>query len=115
MVDSVLRAAGYELPDLDHRTRRIDAVLLHPVAGTVIFLLTMFVFFQTIFTLAAPLQATSGTSSAGWRPGQRPRAPVLAVGVPVRGGDRRVGTVLSFLPQIILLFVPIALLEAPAT
>ena len=112
VVDSVLRAAGYELPDLDHRTRRIDAVLLHPVAGTVIFLLTMFVFFQTIFTLAAPLQGYVG-DFFGWLGGLVSAHVQLSwlsafLSEAVIGG---VGTVLSFLPQIILLFVLIALLE----
>ena len=111
-VDSVLRAAGYELPDVDHRTRRIDAVLLHPVAGTVIFLLTMFVFFQTIFTLAAPLQGYVG-DFFGWLGGLVSAHVQLSwlsafLSEAVIGG---VGTVLSFLPQIILLFVLIALLE----
>ena len=55
-IDSVLTAADYRLPDPDKRTRWIDAVVLHPVAGTLIFLVTMFAFFQTIFAVAAPLQ-----------------------------------------------------------
>ena len=55
-VDSVLESSGYQLPEIDKRTHRIDSVVLHPVAGTAIFLLTMFVFFQTIFTVAAPPQ-----------------------------------------------------------
>ena len=40
--------------------RRHRRDMLHPVAGTVIFLLTMFVFFPTIFTVAAPLQKPGG-------------------------------------------------------
>ncbi len=111
-VDSVLAAADYSLPDLDHRTRRIDAVLLHPVAGTVIFLLTMFVFFQTIFTVAAPLQDLVG-QFFGWL-GELVAAHVhigwlsAFLSEAVIGG---VGSVLVFVPQIVLLFVLIALLE----
>ena len=55
-IESVLASSDYQVPEVDHRTRRIDAVVLHPVIGTAIFLLTMFLFFQTIFTVAAPLQ-----------------------------------------------------------
>lgn len=111
-VDSVLAAAGYEIPDLDHRTRRIDAVLLHPVAGTLIFLLTMFIFFQTIFTVAAPLQDYVA-QFFGWL-GDLVAAHVHVTWLSaflsqaIIGG---VGSVLVFVPQIVLLFVLIALLE----
>lgn len=110
--DSVLESSGYRLPDPDPRTRRIDAVLLHPVLGTLVFLLTMFVFFQTIFTVAAPLQGyvetffgwlgdlVSTHLDAGWLSAFLSQA--------VIGG---VGGVLVFVPQIVLLFVLIAILE----
>ena len=55
-VDSVLTDSGYRDPHSDARTERIDRVLLHPVLGTIIFFAVMFVFFQAIFTWAAPLQ-----------------------------------------------------------
>ena len=111
-VESVLAAAGYEVPDVDVRTRRIDTVLLHPVFGTVIFALTMFAFFQTIFTVAAPLQDYVEQCFA-WL------GELVATQVPlpwlsaflseaVIGG---VGGVLVFLPQIMLLFILIAFLE----
>ena len=111
-VESVLIAADYQVPDVDVRTRRIDAVLLHPVLGTAIFVMTMFVFFQTIFTVAAPLQdyveqffGWLGELVAMWVP-----IPWLSafLSEAVIGG---VGGVLVFLPQIMLLFVLIALLE----
>ncbi|MCB0923897.1 MAG: ferrous iron transporter B [Mycobacterium sp.] len=111
--DSVLNAAGYRLPEVDKRTQRIDSVVLHPVAGTAIFLLTMFVFFQTIFTVAAPLQDYVETFF-GWLGGLV--AEHVGIGwlsaflsQAVIGG---VGAVLVFLPQIVLLFILIALLEA---
>ena len=63
-IDSVLTTAGYRLPQVDERTRRIDAVLLHPVWGTLVFFATMFAFFQVIFAVAAPLQGSSRASSA---------------------------------------------------
>lgn len=110
--DSVLKSAGYELPEVDHRTRRIDAVLLHPVLGTVIFLLTMFVFFQTIFTLAAPLQGYVETFFGVLGDLVAEHVPVgwlsAFLSQAVIGG---VGGVLVFVPQIMLLFVLIALME----
>ena len=111
-IDSVLTAADYRLPEIDQRTRRIDAVLLQPFAGTVVFLLTMFVFFQTIFTVAAPLQGYV-EEFFGWLgelAATRVPVPWLSafLSEAVIGG---IGSVLMFLPQIVLLFVLIALLE----
>jgi len=112
-IDSVLTTSGYVLPHVDARTRRVDAVLLHPVWGSIVFLVAMFVFFQVIFTLATPVQ--------GWleqlfgllgnqvdaHVGNRWVASFLADGI--IGG---VGGVAAFLPQIALLFVLISLMEA---
>ena len=111
-VDSVLTSAGYRLPDSDRRTARIDSILLHKWAGSAIFLLTMFVFFQIIFTVAAPLQDYI-EMFFGWLGG----VVSAHVGIDwlsaflsqaVIGG---IGGVLVFLPQIVLLFVLIAILE----
>ncbi len=111
-VDSVLESSNYQLPHVDIRTRRIDSAVLHPVLGTAIFLLTMFVFFQTIFTVAAPLQDYVETFF-GWLGGLV--AEHVHVGwlsaflsQAVVGG---VGSVLVFVPQIALLFLLIAILE----
>lgn len=111
-IRSVLTRASYRPPDVDARTQRIDAVLLHPVAGTAVFFATMFGFFQTIFTLAAPLQAYV-EQLFGWLGGvasERIAVPWVAdfVSEALIGG---VGGVLVFLPQIALLFVLIAVLE----
>jgi ferrous iron transport protein B len=110
--ESVLASSGYRLPKIDHRTSRIDAVILHPVIGTAIFLLTMFLFFQTIFTVAAPLQAyvEAGFGWLGDLVAAHIHVPWLSafLSQAVIGG---VGSVLVFLPQIVLLFVLIAILE----
>ncbi|NLA29996.1 MAG: ferrous iron transporter B, partial [Propionibacterium sp.] len=112
-IASVLDAAGYQPPADDQRTQRIDSILLHPVVGTVIFILTMIVFFQVIFIVAAPLQDAIETFF-GWLAGLvRAKigidwlAALIADGV--IGGA---GSVLVFLPQIGLLFAMIALLES---
>ncbi|WP_433235162.1 ferrous iron transporter B [Actinomadura nitritigenes] len=109
---SVLSFAGFRSGSRDKVTQRIDAVLLHPVAGTVVFLAVMLLFFQTIFTLAAPLQGWIETEfgrlsgwvhahvGIGWLAG--------LLGDAVIGG---VGGVLAFVPQIMLLFLLIAVLE----
>ena len=111
-VSSVLDSAAYRSPDVDARTERIDKVLLHPLWGSLIFLATMFAFFQIIFTVAAPLQnavqrafdelGVQVTDHVGntWVASFLSQA--------IIGG---VGGVLVFLPQIALLFLLISLLE----
>ncbi|MDO5675885.1 MAG: ferrous iron transporter B [Propionibacteriaceae bacterium] len=109
---SVLKAAHFAAPDPDSRTGKLDGVLLHPVWGTLIFFLTMFAFFQTIFVVAAPIQGWIESAFAWLGEWARSSIPVgwLAsfVADALLAG---VGGVLVFLPQIALLFVLISLLE----
>lgn len=111
-VDSVLDAARYECPLADPRTRAVDRVMLHPVWGTLVFFATMYAFFQTIFTVAAPAQSaieSAFTSLAGFVTDHvHPDWLAGLLGGGVIGG---VGTVVTFLPQIALLFLLISLLE----
>ncbi len=110
-VTSVLAACDYRAPQHDSASRRVDAVLLHPVWGTIVFLAVMFGFFQALFTLAAPLQAAI-EALFGWLGGLAGDALPGVLGRFVSealiGG---VGGVLVFLPQIALLFLMISLLE----
>jgi ferrous iron transport protein B len=109
-VASVL-AECYRVPGRDTRSRRIDAVLLHPVWGVVVFVVVMLSFFQAIFTVAAPaidaldsLFASIGDRVHEWLPGW--------VGDFIADGAiAGVGGVIVFLPQIILLFLILTLLE----
>lgn len=110
--DSVLAAAGYRAAALPRTSRGIDRVLLHPVAGVVTFGLVMAAFFQTIFVVAAPLQALVEQAFAALSAAAAGAItqPLLSgfIGTALIGG---VGGVLVFLPQIALLFVLLALLE----
>lgn len=110
---SVLAAAQFRGAHPDRLTARIDAVLLHPVAGTLVFLATMFAFFQVLFSVAAPLQGYVEEFFA-WLGGRvEALVPIdwLArfLNDGVIGG---VGGVIVFLPQIALLFILISLLES---
>ncbi|UQX09327.1 ferrous iron transporter B [Candidatus Mycobacterium methanotrophicum] len=109
---SVLDAADYVAPQPDRRTARIDRILLHPLWGTVAFFTVMFAFFQALFTIAAPLRdgISSGLTFLGGQVAEHIGTPVLRglLGEGIIGG---VGTVLQFIPQIVLLFLLIALLE----
>jgi ferrous iron transport protein B len=108
----VLDAADYVAPQPDRRTRRIDRVLLHPLWGTVIFFAVMFWFFQVLFTAAAPLR--DGIARAltwlGSQVAEHIGNPIIRglLGQGIIGG---VGTVLQFIPQIVLLFLLLAFLE----
>ena len=109
---SVLSASDYVAPVPDQRTNRIDRLVLHPVWGIIIFFAVMFAFFQAVFTLAAPLQdlVGRGLTWIGTQVAHHTGDSVLGrlLGDGIIGG---VGTVLQFIPQIVLLFLLIALLE----
>jgi ferrous iron transport protein B len=109
---SVLDAADYVAPKSDRRTRGIDSVVLHPLWGTVIFFAVMFCFFQVVFTIAAPLQDQVGQALT-WLGGlvSDHVGNYVLRGLLGQGLIGGVGTVLQFIPQIVLLFLLIALLE----
>ena len=112
--DSVLAAADYLPPESDQITSAIDKVLLRPIPGTIVFFTIMFLFFQAIFTWAAPFQdaVENGFGALGqlvhsWLDASHPLIAGL-VGDGLIGG---VGSVLTFIPQIIIMFLIIAVLE----
>lgn len=109
---SVLASARYRTAAPDSRTARIDRVLLHPVWGSVAFFVVMVLFFQTIFTVATPLQDLIEAGFA--RLGELVRGVVPIPWLSSFLADALiggVGAVLVFVPQIALLFVLISLLE----
>ena len=96
----------------DTLTGRIDSVLLHPVAGLLILLGLLFVMFQAVFAWAGPLMDGIEAGVAGL-------GGLVATAVPdgllqsliVDGLISGVGSVLVFLPQILILFLFIIVLE----
>ncbi len=94
------------------RTELVDKVLTHPVIGLAVFVLVMGACFQSIYAWSAPLMDGIDGLFSLVRAGV---ASVLPVG-PVQslisdGVIAGVGAVLVFLPQILILFLFIALLE----
>ena len=93
-------------------TERIDGVLTHPLWGTLVFLAIMGVVFQALFSWSEPLigliERLMG-GLGGWL------AAVLPAGflrdLLVEGIVGGVGSVVTFLPQIVFLFLFVALLE----
>ncbi len=111
-IASVIDRVDYRPAGPPTASRSIDRVLLHPVWGLLTFAAVMVAFFQAIFTLAAPLQGYVETFF-GWLGGLAAANlsnPLLAdlVSSGLIGG---IGGVLVFLPQIILLFTLLSLLE----
>jgi ferrous iron transport protein B len=101
----------------DTTTGRIDAVLLHPVSGLVILLALLFVMFQAVFAWATPAMDTIeagfgllGSGVASIVPDTGAVWP-LVQSLIVDGLIAGVGGVLVFLPQIVILFAFIILLE----
>jgi len=100
----------------DTLTGRIDSVLLHPVGGLVILAAILFVMFQAVFTWATPLM-DGIEAGVGWI------GSLIAAVIPDQGGwgllqsllvdgvISGVGSVLVFLPQILILFLFIIALE----
>jgi ferrous iron transport protein B len=106
-------AATVSLPAKpDTWTARIDAVVLHPVAGLAILALILFVMFQAVFAWAQPLMEL--LSSAFGALGQLVHD-TLPAGIVQsflqNGVISGVGSVIVFLPQIIIIFLFILLLE----
>ena len=96
----------------DTLTGRIDSVLLHPVGGLLILMALLFVMFQAVFTWATPLmdgiEASLG-AVGGWVAAVMPDG--IWQSLIVDGLISGVGSVLVFLPQILILFLFIILLE----
>lgn len=105
-------ASLYKAPPPRTTTERIDRVLLHPVFGFAIFLALMGVVFQSLFSWADPaIGAIEGLFGAIGS-GLRTFLPAgMLTDLLVEGVVGGVGNVLVFLPQILLLFFFIGLLE----
>ncbi len=111
-VRQILQSLGLDQQSPQLPSDRIDRVLLHPWIGPLILLLVLFLLFQAVFSWAeAPMEAIKsgmawlGTATANALPDSWLRS-LLVDGV-IAGA----GSVLAFLPQILLLFFFILVLE----
>lgn len=104
--------ASYRAPAPPLWTRRLDAVFLHPIAGPLIFAAIVIAVFQSIFSWAKPvMDGMQGLilSSGVWMKHMLPDSPLRSL--LVDGVWSGVGAVVVFLPQILLLFLFIGILE----
>ena len=102
----------YKAPLSSEWTRKLDRILLHRIGGPLLFLAVVISVFQVVFSIGQPLSNAFGNllNGAGARVGT-----FLGHGwfesLLIDGIWRGVASVLVFLPQILLLFLFIGVLE----
>lgn len=101
------------IEQVDTFTQRIDKVILHPVIGVLLLLVILFVMFQAVYTWSGPAMELIEGAVGLLQSGVNTIVPegwlrsLLSDGI-IAG----VGSVIIFLPQIVILFAFILLLEA---
>lgn len=100
-------------PAMNRLTRQVDRILLNPFAGPLVLLVLLFLVFQSVYAWATPLM--DGIEAAfAWLQGVV--EPHLGDGYlrsfVIDGVINGVGSVVVFLPQILILFAFILFLEA---
>ena len=94
-------------------SQQIDNWVLHPVIGIVILFLILFVMFQAVYSWSGPAMDLIETGIGFLQSGATAILPEgLMTSLVVDGMIAGVGAVIVFLPQIIILFAFILLLEA---
>jgi ferrous iron transport protein B len=111
-VRRILAAVGYVEPLRDRALARLDSIVMNPVAGPILLAVLLFLMFQAVFSWAqAPvaLITSAMTQFGATVQSLLPAGPLrsLLVGGVIAGA----GSVLQFLPQILILFFFILLLE----
>jgi len=111
-VRRILHAAGYHEPARNRALQRVDGLVMHPVAGPVILAALLFFVFQAVFSWAAvPMELVdAGVSWVGAKL-HAALPPGLLNSLLVDGVIAGAGSVLVFLPQIMILFFFILVLE----
>jgi ferrous iron transport protein B len=110
--DRIIAAAVTPPAKPDTLTTRIDAVVLQPVAGLLILLAILFIMFQAVFSWAQPIMELLSDGFASL--GQLVHSMLpdgLLQSFLQNGVISGVGSVVVFLPQIVILFLFILLLE----
>ena len=110
--ESILGSVLIRRPGTHRMTEAIDRVVLHPVAGVALFCVVMVTFFQLIFAWATPAMDFIDAAVAGSIAAVRALLPPgLATDFITDGLIAGVGAVVIFLPQIVLLFSLLYILE----
>jgi ferrous iron transport protein B len=108
----VSRRTGYQAPLSVEGTRKIDNILLHRIWGPLLFLLVVVGVFEVVFSIGQPLSDGFGDILARMGDFARPLLPAgWLQSLLLDGAWKGVCSVLVFLPQILLLFLFIGILE----
>jgi ferrous iron transport protein B len=111
-VRRILAETGYRVPARLALLSRLDAVVLHPVGGPLLLAAVLFLMFQAVFSWAEwpmTLIETSMTALGSWLGSTMSEGPLRSL--LVDGVIAGAGSVLVFLPQILILFFFILVLE----
>ena len=108
----VSRRTGYRAPLSAENSRRLDNILLHRIWGPLLFLVVVIAVFEVVFSIGQPL--SDGFQDLLAHAGELAR-PLLPAGwlqsLVLDGAWKGISSVLVFLPQILLLFLFIGILE----
>ncbi|KAA6456249.1 ferrous iron transport protein B [Acidobacteria bacterium AB60] len=108
----VSRKTGYRAPLSAAGSRKLDNILLHRIWGPLLFLVVVVGVFEVVFSIGQPL--SDGFGDVLVKLGELAR-PLLPVGwlqsLVLDGVWKGISSVLVFLPQILLLFLFIGVLE----
>jgi ferrous iron transport protein B len=108
----VSRKTGYRAPLSEEKSRKLDNILLHRIWGPLLFLVVVIGVFEVVFSIGQPL--SDGFGDVLGRMGELAR-PLLPIGwlqsLVLDGIWKGISSVLVFLPQILLLFLFIGILE----
>jgi ferrous iron transport protein B len=111
-VRRILHDIGYRVPARLAVLARIDAWVLNPISGPLLLAAVLFMMFQAVFSWArAPMDAIQATIAelGEWLGAAMPDGPLRHL--LVNGVIAGAGSVLVFLPQILILFLFILALE----
>ncbi|MCP4007129.1 MAG: ferrous iron transporter B [bacterium] len=111
-VDRACAEVGADELRADTRSDRVDRVLLHPVSGMLVFAAVMVVLFQSIFAWAGPAMDVIDGLVGELASVSRANLPTgFLTDLWVDGIVAGVGSVVIFLPQIVILFTLIHFLQ----
>jgi ferrous iron transport protein B len=108
----VSRNTGYQAPLSAENSRKLDNVLLHRIWGPLLFLVVVIGVFEVVFSIGQPMSDGFGDILAKMGSLVRPLLPAgWLQSLVLDGAWKGISSVLVFLPQILLLFLFIGILE----
>ncbi len=112
LINGIVTAVERRAPPRVTLREHLDRITNHPVVGSLLFVLVMATVFQAVFSWATPLMDLIDTATTTLGEAARAVLPPGAItSLLVDGAIAGVGSVVIFLPQILILFAFIILLE----